>query len=159
VPISAVEASGLDNLVGELFDALPVGPPLYPTDLTTTQTERFFVAEVVREKLLARARAELPYTTGVLVENFEDRGELLHVDAVIYVERSSQKGIVIGKQGAMIKAVGQDAREDLERLLGVRVYLGLRVKVHKRWREDARLLVEMEPGSADLSSFVTPDED
>ncbi len=154
VPISAVEANGLDDLLVELFAALPDGPALYPTDLTTTQTERFFVAEVVREKLLARARAELPYTTGVLVENFEDHGDLLHVDAVIYVERSSQKGIVIGKGGSMIKNVGQDARKDLERLLGVRVYLGLRVKVHPRWREDARLLVEMEPGAADLSGLI-----
>jgi GTP-binding protein Era len=159
IPISAVDRSGLDNVLVELFAALPEGPPLYPTDLTTTQTERFFVAEVVREKLLARARAELPYTTGVLVENFEDHGDLLHVDAVIYVERSSQKGIVIGKRGSMIKAVGQEAREELERLLGVKMYLGLRVKVHPRWREDARLLIEMEPGSADLSSFEPPLED
>jgi GTP-binding protein Era len=156
VPISAKKASGLDELLEELFAALPAGEALYPADLTTTQTERFFVAEVVREKLLERARAELPYTTGVLVENFEDHGGLLHVDAVIYVERSSQKGIVIGKGGAMIKAVGQHAREELERLLGVRVYLGLRVKVHPRWREDARLLVEMEPGSADLSGLDVP---
>ncbi len=155
VPISAVESNGLGDLLTELFTVLPEGPAMFPPNLTTTQTERFFVAEVVREKLLARARAELPYTTGVLVENFEDHGELVHVDAVVFVERSSQKGIVIGKGGSMIKAVGQDARQDLERLLGVRVYLGLRVKVHPRWREDARLLVEMEPGAADLSHFGT----
>ena len=157
MPVSALGPSGLDVLLDELFAALPEGPALYPPDLTTTQTERFFVAEVVREKLLARARAELPYTTGVLVENFEDHGDLLHVDAVIYVERSSQKGIVIGKGGAMIKAVGQEARLDLEKLLGVRIYLGLRVKVHPRWREDARLLAEMEPGSAYLSEFTAHD--
>jgi GTP-binding protein Era len=156
VPVSAVEGDGIDALLDELDAALPEGPPLYPTDLTTTQTERFFVAEVVREKLLARARDELPYSTGVLVEHFEDRGELLHVDAVIYVERSSQKGIVIGRGGAMIRDIGQAAREELERLLGVRVYLGLRVKVHPRWREDARVLVEMEPGTADLTDVISP---
>jgi len=154
MPVSAVAGDGLDELLAELFAALPEGPRLYPPELTTTQTERFFVAEVVREKLLERTRDELPYTSGVLVENFEDRGGLVHVDAVIYVERPTQKGIVIGKGGAMIRAVGQAAREDLERLLGVRVYLGLHVKVHPRWREDARLLAEMEPGAADLSAFM-----
>jgi GTP-binding protein Era len=159
VPISAVEPSGLDELLAELFAALPEGPALYPPELTTTQTERFFVAEVVREKLLERARAELPYSTGVLVESFEDREDLLRVHAVIYVERDSQKGIVIGKGGSTIKAVGQEARLELEKLLGVRVFLGLRVKVHPRWREDARVLVEMEPGSADLSDYDRSDED
>jgi GTP-binding protein Era len=148
VPISAVTGDGLDDLEVEMFGTLPEGPPMYSTDLTTTQSERFFIAEVVREKLLERTRNELPYTTGVLVENFEESEELLHVDAVIYVERSSQKGIVIGRGGLMIKAVGKAAREELERVLGIRIYLGLRVKVHPRWREDARLLTEMEPGMA-----------
>lgn len=161
VPISAVDGDGIEELLDELYAVLPEGQPLYPPDLTTTQTERFFIAEVVREKLLARTRDELPYSTGVLVEHFDDRGDLLHVEAVIYVERSSQKGIVIGKGGSMIRAIGQAAREDLERLLGVRLYLGLRVKVHSRWREDWRLLVEMEPGTADLSNLTSPvtDED
>jgi len=154
IPVSALAGDGLGELLGELFGALPVGPPLYPPDVTTTQTERFFVAEVVREKLLERTRDELPYTSGVLVENFEDRGGLVHVDAVIYVERPTQKGIVIGRAGAMIRSVGQAAREELERLLGVRVYLGLHVKVHPRWREDARLLAEMEPGAADLGAIA-----
>jgi GTP-binding protein Era len=159
VPVSALEGDGLEALLDELYDMLPAAPPLYPADLTTTQTERFFIAEVVREQLLARARDELPYSTGILVENFDDRGDLVHVDAVIYVERSSQKGIVIGKGGGMIRAIGQAAREELERLLGVRIYLGLRVKVHPRWREDARVLVEMEPGTADLSVFAAPATD
>ena len=157
VPVSALAGDGLGDLLDELYGALPEGPPLYPPDVTTTQTERFFVAEVVREKLLERTRDELPYTSGVVVESFEDRGELLHVDAVIYVERPTQKGIVIGKAGTMIRSVGQAAREELERLLGVRVYLGLHVKVHPRWREDARLLAEMEPGAADLSGLIHSD--
>ncbi len=153
IPISAPTGDGLDDLLGEIFERLPAGPALYPGDLTTTQTERFFVAEVVREKLLERTHGELPYTTGVVVELFDEGETLLHLEAVIYVERKSQKGIVIGKGGSMIRAVGQAAREDLERLLGIKIYLGLTVKVHGRWRDDPRLLVEMEPGMADLSGF------
>ena len=153
VPVSAVAGDGLDGLLGELYERLPFGPPLYPVDLTSTQTERFFVAEVVREKLLHRTRDELPYTTGVVVDLFDEGDNLLHLEAVIYVERKSQKGIVIGKGGGMIRAVGQDARLELERVLGTKIYLGLRVKVHPRWRDDARILLEMEPGMADLSVF------
>lgn len=148
VPISALTGEGLDELRGVLFRELPEGPPLYPQDLTTTQTERFFVAEVVREKLLAATRDELPYTTGVVVELFEEEPDLLRVEAVIYVERPSQKAIVIGRGGRTIKAIGQAAREELEALLGIRLFLGLRVKVHRRWREDPRVLAQMEPGAA-----------
>jgi GTP-binding protein Era len=159
VPISALGGDGLEELSDEMYGTFPEGPSMYPTDLTTTQTERFFVAELVREKLLERTRNELPYTTGVLVELFEESEDLLHVDAVIYVERSSQKGIVIGKGGSMIRAVGQAARQELERLLGIRLYLGLRVKVHPRWREDVRVLSEMEPGRATLNDSELPVED
>jgi len=154
IPVSAVTGDGLDGLLGDLYERLPIGPALYPIDLTSTQTERFFVAEVVREKLLHRTRNELPYTTGVVVDLFDEGDNLLHLEAVIYVERKSQKGIVIGKGGSMIRAVGQDAREELERVLGTKIYLGLRVKVAPRWRDDPRILLEMEPGMADLSEFV-----
>ncbi len=153
IPISAPKGDGLEDLLDELFRRLPAGPPLYPHDLTTTQTERFFFAEVVREKLLHRTHGELPYTTGVVVELFDEGDTLLHVEAVIYVERKSQKGIVIGKGGSMIRSVGQAAREDLERLLGIKIYLGLTVKVHARWRDDPRVLVAMDPGMADLSEY------
>jgi len=159
VPIAAPEGDGLEDLMAELHAALPEGPPLYPTDLNTTQTESFFVAEVVREKLLARTRDELPYTTGVVVDRFDENGDLLRLDAVIYVERASQKGIVIGKGGQMIKAIGQAARQELERLLGTRIYLDLRVKVHPRWRDDVRVLGQMEPGMADLSELIPPIEE
>jgi len=164
VPISAIKGDGLEELLGELFKGLPTGPSFYPTetDLTTTQTERFFVAEVVREKLLERTRNELPYTTGVIVDLFDESGRVLHVEAVIYVERKSQKGIVIGKGGRMIRDVGQAAREELERVLGTKMYLGLRVKVHSRWRDDPRVLREMEPGTADLGDIqglVTKNEE
>ena len=154
LPVSSLSGEGLDELRTLLFDLLPEGPPLYPPGLTTTQTERFFVAEIVREKLLAATRNELPYTTGVLVDRFEEEGSLLSIDAVIYVERPSQKAIVIGKGGRMIKEIGTAARRELEARLGVRIYLGLRVKVHPRWREDARLLAEMEPGMAVIDGLV-----
>jgi len=150
IPISAPAGDGLAGLLDELWSRLPEGPALYPADQTTTQSERFFVAEVVREKLLHRTRNELPYTTGVVVDLFEEGERLLHIEAVIYVERNSQKGIVIGKGGSMIRSVGQDARIELERLFGIKMYLGLRVKVHARWRDDPRVLMEMEPGSAML---------
>lgn len=148
LPISAPEADGLPDLLDEVFSLLPDGPPLYPDDVTSTQTERFFIAEVVREKLLHRTRNELPYTTGVVVDYLSETDRLLRIDAVIYVERKSQKGIVIGKGGRMIREVGRDAREELERLLGTRIYLELHVKVHPRWRDDVRVLRDMDPGAA-----------
>lgn len=151
VPTSAVTGEGLENLVEELFAALPEGPPMYPEDLATTQTERFYVAELVREKLLRHLRSELPYSSGVVVDFMEESDALLRISAVIYVERPSQKGIVIGRGGGMIKAVGSEAREELEKLFGTRIYLDLRVKVHPRWRDDARVLMQMEPGMADLA--------
>lgn len=148
VPVSALVGEGLDRLRGELFGRLPEGEPFYPDDVASPQTERFFVAELVREKLLARTRNELPYTTGVLVESWHEEEGLLRAEAVIYVERESQKGIVIGRGGRMIREIGTAAREELERLLGVRMYLGLRVKAHPRWREDERVLARMAPGAA-----------
>ncbi len=155
-PISALAGEGLDELLEGLFGALPEGPPLYPPGLTTTQTERFFAAEIVREKLLHETRDELPYTTGVLVERWEEEGDLLRIEAVIFVERPSQKAIVIGRGGRTIKRIGRAARLELETRLGVRVYLGLRVKVHRRWREDPWVLREMQPGVADLGGLELP---
>ena len=161
LPISAPKGDGLDALLDEIFSLLPEGPPLYPEDVTTTQSERFFIAEVVREKLLHRTRNELPYTTGVVVDYLNESETLLKIDAVIYVERKSQKGIVIGKGGSMIKAVGQDARIELERLLGIKIYLELHVKVHARWRDDVRVLREMDPGAAifDEMAWEVPAEE
>ncbi len=154
VPVAALAGQGLDALRDELFSRLPEGEPCYPDDIASTQTERFFVAEVVREKLLERTRNELPYTTGVVVEHWLEDDGLLRVDAVVYVERDSQKGIVIGKGARMIREVGRAARLELERLLGTRMYLGLRVKVHPRWREDARVLVQMTPGEAAIDDLA-----
>lgn len=154
VPISAVAGEGLEELLDELWRALPEGETFYPADITTTQTERFFIAEIVREKLLERTRDELPWTTGVIVDFLEESERLLRVDAVIYVERASQKGIVIGKAGRMIKEIGQAARLELEKRLGIRLYLTLHVKVHPRWRDDPRVLVQMEPGIATIGGEI-----
>ncbi len=159
VPLCAPKGDGLDGLRREIFQALPEGEPFYPADMTATQSERFFVAEVVREKLLHRTRNELPYTTGVLVDWFKEEGNLLRIDAVIYVERSSQKGIVIGKGGRMLKSVGQAARLELERVLGTKIFLSLHVKVHARWRDDPRVLVQMEPGLTELGDELILSED
>lgn len=153
LPISALKKDGLEALTREVFARLPEGEPLFPEDLASTQTERFFVAEVVREKLLHRTRDELPYTTGVIIDYFKEDGNLLRIDAVIYVERASQKGIVIGRGGRLLKAVGQAARIELEKVLGTKIFLSLHVKVHARWRDDPRVLVQMEPGMADLENL------
>lgn len=150
VPVSARDGDGLPDLGAELFAALPEGDPLYPGDLTTTQTERFFIAEVVREKVLELTRGELAFATAVVVDEHEEEEGLLRVHATIYVEREGQKAILVGRRGSMIRSIGQKAREDLERVLGIRMYLELRVKVHPRWREDARLLSAMTPGGVEI---------
>jgi len=158
VPVSALKGQGLEVVAEQIFKTLPESPPLFPDDLASTQTERFFVAEVVREKLLQRTRDELPYTTGVIVDYFQEDGNLLRIDAVIYVERASHKGIVIGRGGRRLKSVGQAARLELEKTLGAKIYLSLHVKVHPRWRDDPRVLVQMEPGMADIGAMGdTPD--
>ena len=152
IPICAPKEDGLDGLLGEILQRLPEGEAFYGDDLNTVQSERFFIAEMVREKVLERTRNELPYTTGVVVDFLREEGNLLRIDAVIYVERDSQKGIIIGKGGRMLKSIGTAARHELEKLLQTRVFLGLHVKVHPRWRDDVRVLREMDPsaGSMDL---------
>lgn len=144
VPVSAAQGEGIDELVALFFRDVPVGPAIYPADDYTTQPERFFAAEIIREKLLQHTADELPYTTAVNVERFEDDEELVKIYASIYVERDSQKGIVVGKQGSMIKRIGTEARMELESILGVKIFLDLHVTVHERWREDARFLNELE---------------
>lgn len=153
IPISAPKDDGLDGLLDEIFNLLPEGEAFYGEDLNTVQSERFFIAEMVREKVLERTRNELPYSTGVVVDFLREEGNLLRIDAVIYVERDSQKGIIIGKGGKMLKSIGTAARHELEKLLQTRVFLALHVKVHPRWRDDIRVLREMDPtaGATDFS--------
>jgi GTPase len=144
VPISAKAGEGVEALTELLFQNLEQGDARYPTGDYTTQPERFFAAEIVREKVLIHTSEELPYTTAVNVERFEDQEGLLSIFATIYVERASQKPIVIGKQGSMIKKIGTEARMELEKILGAKVFLDLHVAVHAGWREDERFLGELE---------------
>ncbi len=146
VPVSATTGDGVDSLEREILAALPEGEPLYPDDYLTDQTERTLAAELIREKVLRHTRDELPYTTGVVIEQFEEpqrQGGLTRIFAAILVDHDSQKPIVVGKGGEMIKRVGTEARLDLEEMLGGKVFLDLHVKVRQEWRDDERILDEM----------------
>ena len=143
VPISARDGDNVDRLSGLLIAHLPEGPPLYPADFLTDLPERFFVGEMVREQILRLTREEIPYSTGVVIESFKEEEGLVRIEASVLVERESQKGIIIGKGGSMLKAVGTAARAQIESFLGAKVFLGLFVKVRERWREDAAILDEM----------------
>jgi GTPase len=142
VPLSALTGDNVDRLVQVILSHVPEGEPLYPDDYLTDQPERFFVAELVREQVLRHTRDELPFSTAVVVDKFEE-GPLLRLYCTILVERDSQKPILIGKGGAAIKAIGTAAREELERFFQTKVYLDLHVKVRERWREDERTLDEL----------------
>jgi GTP-binding protein Era len=143
VPISAQTGENVDVLMARLIAHLPEGAALYPEDFLTDLPERFFVSEMVREKILRMTRDELPYSTGVVIDSFEEGPELVRIEASILVERDTQKAIVIGKGGQMLKAIGTAARQDIEAFLGTKVYLGLFVKVRERWREDPSTLEDM----------------
>jgi GTPase len=142
VPVSALTGENVDRLEEVLLSHLPDGEPLYPEDYLTDQPERFFVAELVREQVLRQTHDELPFSTAVVVDKFEE-GPLLRLYCTILVERDSQKPILIGKGGTAIKAIGTAAREELERFFQTRVFLDLHVKVRERWREDERTLDEL----------------
>jgi GTP-binding protein Era len=150
VPVAGMTGEGTDQLLKLLTRFVPEGPALFPEDVITDQAERVIVAEFIREKILRFCRQEIPYSTAVQVEEFDesDRGEggtagklkgLIRISAMIFVERDSQKAIVIGKGGAMLKKLGTEARRDIERFLGSRVYLALTVRVEPHWsdRRDA----------------------
>ena len=146
VPLSARDGDNVDTLSGLLIRHLPEGPPLYPEDFLTDLPERFFVAEMVREQILRLTREEIPYSTGVVIDGFKEEEGLVRIEASVLVERESQKGIIIGKGGSMLKSIGTAARAQIETFLGTKVFLGLFVKVRERWREDAALLDEMGVG-------------
>jgi GTP-binding protein Era len=141
VPVSAIDGTGIGELVGEIVGRLPEGPIYYPVGMTTDQPESLVVAEIVREKFLDRLREELPHSLVVVVEDLEQRDDgLIDIAADIIVERKSQKGIVIGKGGSLLKAAGSEARVDLEALLGNRVILRLQVTVEPGWQRKPQLL-------------------
>jgi GTP-binding protein Era len=146
VPVSALTGENVELLAGRILAHLPQGERLYPEEFLTDQPERFFVAEMVRERILHHTREEIPYSTGVVVESFREDQGLVRIEATILVERDSQKSILIGRGGAMLKTVGTEARREIEAFLGARVYLGLFVKVRQHWREDPMILAEMGVG-------------
>lgn len=145
VPISALNGDGVEDLLNVTLKLLPEGPRYYPEDYVTDQTERFLVAELIREKIFHLAHQEVPYAVAVTIEKFSEVEEKNRIDieATIHVERDSQKAIVIGKKGQMLKEVGKQARADIEALLGCHIFLGLFVRVQKNWRKDPRALAEL----------------
>ncbi len=142
IPISALYCDGLETLREELKKRLCPGPQYFPPDMITDKSEEFLIAEIIREKIYYETRRELPYSSAVVVEALDEDRErnLLKVRAVIYMEKQSQKGIIIGKSGEMIKRIGSKARLDVERLFSVKVYIDLFVKVEKKWSGDSRAL-------------------
>ncbi|MEI3596652.1 MULTISPECIES: GTPase Era [unclassified Oceanobacillus] len=144
IPISALQGNNVNRLLTELQSYLPEGPLYYPQDQITDHPERFIITEFIREKALHLTREEVPHSIAVALENMERRkDETVFIQATIVTERSSQKGIIIGKQGSMLKKIGQEARKDIERLLGSKVYLELWVKVKKDWRNKQSQLHEL----------------
>lgn len=144
VPISALLGDGLDRLLDCVVELLPPGEPYYPEDMLSEQPERFFVSELIREMIFNLFHQEVPYSTAVKVEEFTERGKKLYIKAIIFVERDSQKAIVIGKKGEALKRVGQLAREEIERFLDRPVYLGLWVKVREKWRRKEQDVRELQ---------------
>ena len=139
-PISAQERFGISQLFDAIKDALPVGPPFFPKDQLTDKPARFFVNEIIREKILLNYDKEIPYSVEVEVESFKEEDKLIRIDAVIYCERDSQKGIIIGKAGSALKRVGSQARKDIEDFFQKQVFLQLFVKVDKDWRSNTNRL-------------------
>ncbi|MBS8264946.1 GTPase Era [Mesobacillus boroniphilus] len=142
VPISALEGNNVEKLLEQIKEKMPEGPQFYPADQVTDHPERFIVSELIREKALHLTREEIPHSLAVVIEKMERQPEkeMVHVMATIIVERDSQKGIIIGKQGSMLKEIGKRARHDIENLLGTKVFLELWVKVQKDWRNKATQL-------------------
>jgi GTP-binding protein Era len=152
IPVSAATGDNIDRLVRVLIDRLPEGAPRYPADYLTDQPERLFAGEIVREKLLQFTHAELPFSCAVVIDRFEEPEPgrtLLTLYCTIVVDRESQKPIVIGRGGEMLKKIGTAAREDLERFFGLRVFLDLHVRVKSEWRENDQVLDEIGLGHRD----------
>jgi len=142
VPISAKTGQQVEILIQEMKKCLPGGPPYYPEDHITDLPERFIASEIIREKIFQLTSKEIPYSVAVTVEQFKEKsdGSIIHIQAVIHVERDSQKGIIIGKNGSMLKRIGTRARQEIERMVGVQVMLKLFVKVQKNWASDKQAL-------------------
>jgi GTPase len=144
VPISALKGDGCNDLLGEIFRLLPEGEPYFPEDQVTDQPERFLAAEIVREKAIQAMYHELPYALSVKVDKYEELPRLLRIEATMNVERDSQKKILIGQKGEMLKKIGTQARKELEELLDTKIYLGLFVKVVPGWRDNPHRVRELD---------------
>lgn len=144
VPISAATGEGIDTLRQAILDRLPEGPPQFPGDYVTDQPERFMAAEIIREKVLAATREEVPHSTAVTVDRWEEKPNLTRISSTVYVERTGQKAIIIGSAGAMLKKIGTDARHDIEQLIGRKVFLELFVKVQPNWQQNSGFLNELD---------------
>src|SRR6202050_4519473 len=144
IPISALKRDGLEILLKQVTAALPAGPALFPEDQVTDQPARFMAGENVGERVLLETEEELPYATTVIVENCEEGAKLTRISATIYCEREGQKGILIGKKGQMLKRIGTSARMQIERMLGMKVFLELYVKVQPNWRESRGFVEELD---------------
>jgi len=143
IPVSALKNTNLLQLEQQIMDLLPEAAPVYPEEQITDRSERFFAAEIIREKLTRRLGDELPYASTVEIELYQEQPDITRIYATIWVERSSQKSIVIGKQGEMLKKIGTDARIDIEKLIGSKVYLQVWVKVKKGWSDNERALLSL----------------
>jgi GTP-binding protein Era len=144
VPISALQGTGCDGLLDEILRQLPQGEPYFPEDQITDQPERFLAAEIIREKAVQLTYHEVPYALAVVVEKYEEKPKLLRIEALMNVERDSQKKILIGHKGEMLKKIGTEARKELEAILGSKIYLGLFVKVAPDWRENPQKVRELD---------------
>jgi len=142
IPISAVTGEGVDILLDEILNYVPESPPYFPEDMMTDQTERFLVSEIIRENVIRQSYQEVPYSTAVTIEEFKETPErnLVVIRGTIHVERDSQKKIVIGKGGQRLKKIGEEARKEIQDLLGTRIFLELWVNVEKKWTHDPRAL-------------------
>ncbi len=142
IPISAISGDGIDILIEEIMKCLPEAPPYYPDDMITDQTERFWVSEIIREKVIQNSYQEIPYSTAVTIESFKENPEknMVVIKGTIHVERDSQRKIIIGKKGQRLKKIGESARKEIEALLGKKVFLELWVDVNKNWTRDPRAL-------------------
>lgn len=135
IPISALKGDGINIYMDEVYDMLEEGPMYFPDDMITDMPEKFIVSEIIREKALLNLEEEVPHGVAVAIDTFKEKDKLIEIDATIYVERDSHKGIIIGRNGSMLKKIGTSARLELEKFLGKRVVLNLWVKVEKNWRE------------------------
>jgi len=140
--ISAKKGDGVEELLETIFDFLPEGKMLFPEDLITDRSSRFMASEVIREKVLQNTRQEIPHSVGVVVQEFSDEANILKIRADVIVERSSQKPIILGKGGSMIKTIGTEARKDLEYIFDQKIFLDLFVKVREKWRDKDTLIQE-----------------